>query len=653
MLQKIFSVKNQNNHKVVTILGIKINLGDKRKNKRENFDLNNSIKNIEEKIENIENTQAFLSSRIEDLYYDTMASFKVSTMHKYFSEYKNINNGKEVACIACGPTVNYYTPSKDMILCGINRATRKFDNLDYLFRHDNDTKDKNFDNEMNRYKGNNCTKFYGIHSPRRLRVNIQNGMHIDRIPATSFYDENVRPFVLDDSFHSKWAIDLEAETFGDIGGVVFSALQFLLYTHPKRIYLVGHDCTDGYCYKTDEKQHFGYRIDWYRELRDFAKRIYPDTEIVSVNPVGLKGIFRDIYTDEYIKSTGNTKPQTTPAIDNIPKILPDTIFSYEYVREIEEEKNCLLANYSKFSPKTRNNVYLLNDTRRDKNHIGCSLVYENISKLCSKHNMNIYFSDSSYPKNDEKMETYRDIISCCDVLLFNGEGTLYNARGINMFNKCKIAKELGKKVALINTVWQNNADVEKYLDCFDIISCRESLSWEQLPKNFREKSVVVPDLTFYKKLNNNAKEKGGKIIFTDSVIPEITDKLKNIAESYNADFYYLYINNNPNSKYLSEEIIADLPKDSIIITGRFHALTLGLKYEIPTFCVSSNTHKIEGLLKDADLLNYYTPNLEDIEAKIKKFTESNHDDFIEKSRIYCKNCDSKIEKLFDRIFAEN
>ena len=33
---------------------------------------------------------------------------------------------------------------------------------------------------------------------------------------------------------------------------------------------------------------------WY-QLKKFARVFYPDTEIISINPVGLKGIFKDEY----------------------------------------------------------------------------------------------------------------------------------------------------------------------------------------------------------------------------------------------------------------------------------------------------------------------------------------------------------------------
>ena len=33
-------------------------------------------------------------------------------------------------------------------------------------------------------------------------------------------------------------------------------------------------------------------------MKEFISQNYPETEIVSVNPVGLKGLFTDIYFDK-------------------------------------------------------------------------------------------------------------------------------------------------------------------------------------------------------------------------------------------------------------------------------------------------------------------------------------------------------------------
>ena len=34
----------------------------------------------------------------------------------------------------------------------------------------------------------------------------------------------------------------------------------------------------------------------WKELKRFAEVYYPTTEIISVNPVGLRGMFKDLYT---------------------------------------------------------------------------------------------------------------------------------------------------------------------------------------------------------------------------------------------------------------------------------------------------------------------------------------------------------------------
>ena len=39
---------------------------------------------------------------------------------------------------------------------------------------------------------------------------------------------------------------------------------------------------------------------FWSQLKDFAACYYPDVEIISVNPVGLRGIFKDVWTESYL-----------------------------------------------------------------------------------------------------------------------------------------------------------------------------------------------------------------------------------------------------------------------------------------------------------------------------------------------------------------
>ncbi len=100
-----------------------------------------------------------------------------------------------------------------------------------------------------------------------------------------------------------------------------AAMQILLYTGVKKIYLVGSDCTlttnkyaegsdsriperngkvSGYFYEEKETKQIAepHYIYWMIRMKEFISQNYPETEIVSVNPVGLKGLFTDIYFDK-------------------------------------------------------------------------------------------------------------------------------------------------------------------------------------------------------------------------------------------------------------------------------------------------------------------------------------------------------------------
>lgn len=98
---------------------------------------------------------------------------------------------------------------------------------------------------------------------------------------------------------NEWALDPSVSPISDFGGSVFSAMQFLAYTHPKRIYLVGCDCSISNHFYGGKSENFSGQIERWKKVKAIFDRFYPDIEIVSINPVGLKGLFRDIYTKEY------------------------------------------------------------------------------------------------------------------------------------------------------------------------------------------------------------------------------------------------------------------------------------------------------------------------------------------------------------------
>ncbi|WP_330684444.1 hypothetical protein, partial [Sporofaciens musculi] len=103
--------------------------------------------------------------------------------------------------------------------------------------------------------------------------------------------------------------------------IIFQALQFAFYTRPKKILLIGCDCSlDGHFEKTQEslvkEMHKNTEKEklltkeilvllWkegYKRIKTFTEQFYPDVEIISVNPIGLKGMFHDMYTESYLEA---------------------------------------------------------------------------------------------------------------------------------------------------------------------------------------------------------------------------------------------------------------------------------------------------------------------------------------------------------------
>lgn len=258
------------------------------------------VKNI---LPDLENGHTQSVRRIDDVFYNMQVLSQVSNMHRIFSQYKRAFEGKDVVLYGAGPSLKDYIHIPNAIQVGVNGAINLDNiNLDYLFVHDHMLANKEMNDRLDKYKGNNCKKFYAILPHRQVR-RIKDRILIDRIPQYHIYQADATPFLLEDVFGNKWGVNIDCEPFGDFGGAVFSALQFILYAHPKRIFLVGQDCNKGYFYKSKDLtmkkgciagDNSG-KIWGYRQFKNFANQMYPDVEIISINPVGLKGLFKDIY----------------------------------------------------------------------------------------------------------------------------------------------------------------------------------------------------------------------------------------------------------------------------------------------------------------------------------------------------------------------
>lgn len=270
--EKIFSYKKDKEFKTLTILGVKMKKRYRRLKKKP-----------------VQNNEIYRQLCLQSLY---------STHSKLFPQFKNINDGKDVVIVATGPTLAKYKPIENAVHIGVNRAYQ-FDKikLQYLFMLDG-TATKSYIDEIDKLE--DIVKFYGLNL---FKEEYRPGV---RIPEYHLKSKNSYRYYTYNYPEMDLNTNLEAFPLFNSASIAFAAIHFALYTHPKRIYLVGCDSNsapywDGggreqdYLVQADKVNNI--MLDGYKKLKEFAQICYPDVEIISINPVGLKGIFKDVYTE--------------------------------------------------------------------------------------------------------------------------------------------------------------------------------------------------------------------------------------------------------------------------------------------------------------------------------------------------------------------
>lgn len=241
-----------------------------------------------------------------NMFYLMCKAQEVHTVHQdTFLKFKNINIGKEVVLIGAGPTLNDYEPIKDAIHIGINGTYHKKGlDLDYYFIQDFEATQEGGPVSLDELRALNCQKFIGnyIHNrPKGLGRTCFPKHTAEYIGAKTYFVRDFRPqmnYILSDS--------IEFFPLMDNGSTIFSALQFAIYTHPKKLYIVGCDCSrilgqhfDGYRSETSRPLATDRIYNTWKFMKNWLDLFYPDIEVISVNPIGLRGVFNDIYTKKY------------------------------------------------------------------------------------------------------------------------------------------------------------------------------------------------------------------------------------------------------------------------------------------------------------------------------------------------------------------
>lgn len=260
-----------------------------------------NIKDRQEDIELLNEPLDFLISEINMLYEET-ANIKnmiqcQKTNHDAFAPFHNSLKSKDVVIVGSGPSAANHTQIRDAVYVGVNNACL-MENIqfDYLFCQDF-YMDEHKKKAIINYRKKECIKFFGIIPDNRMNACKRTpvAMHVRRGYKLYFDIAEAIPYYIYDLYQNHFALSIENEPLM-ADGIIFCALQFVLQCHPKRIFLVGCDCSKGFFYESEQEFDNTYMVDMWKLVKRNMEELYPDIKMTSMNPVGLKGLFEDLYT---------------------------------------------------------------------------------------------------------------------------------------------------------------------------------------------------------------------------------------------------------------------------------------------------------------------------------------------------------------------
>lgn len=270
-------------------------------------------------------------------------------------------------------------------------------------------------------------------------------------------------------------------------------------------------------------------------------------------------------------------------------------------------------------------VAIINDTRTADGHYGCSTVMSNLEVILKKSAVEILWT---WPvgKDWREHKDYLLSLGKVDALIVNGEGTIHNSSEKRKMPESlsQLAafakKEMGIPAYLINsTIYMNKEKLYRELLNYNKIYVRDTMSQQECLSHGVEVNYA-PDLSMLFPVCENEELKRSGIGVTDSFFKEKTIQLKKVADRNDWDFVPMVrrrearyegliskfgkILNRKDKEseglsFLSNtEFIKWLRSKNLVVTGRYHTVTLCILTRTPFIAVESNTPKITALLKD-------------------------------------------------------
>lgn len=411
-----------------------------------------------------------------------------------FTRFESVHLGRSAVLFLSGPTLaQYEPPEQDLITCGVNTVLFHRPTLDYYFLQDPGkpshansyvSRRAEYDSFKARF-----AKFYGttLHkfdADGALLYEFTHGPIVRRNGAR----------IEDPDVPARFSANLTHKPPAAAGSIAFPALQFLLWTGVKRIYIVGADITDGRRIGEETpsqdyaaQNHLGR----WREFERWVRGAYPKVSIVPLNPVGLKGMF------------ASRAPSVASDTHRLHVLaIPHTVTSPEFAHCAYTQK---VRRFCKFMTDAGHTVY----------HYG----HERSEVTCTEH---VPVSD------DETMKAYAD-----------WKQISYNGNANDECNKKFTARAISA--------------ITKRIELRDFVLCWYGLGHKRIADKFVDSAIVVePSVGTFKSfapfrvfesyalMHHTYGLENIKPRFYDTVIPGFLEPSEYTYRS-NKDDYLLYL----------------------------------------------------------------------------------------------------------------
>lgn len=321
-------------------------------------------------------------------------------------------------------------------------------------------------------------------------------------------------------------------------------------------------------------------------------------------------------------------------------------------------------------------VGIINDTR-NAHHMGCWLVMRNLFRLLRQHDMTVSWS---WPTGrDWREDPYASQRGNVDLVIVNAEGSIHDSHQHHLAERfASIARHFNSQfdlpcVLINSTLYNNEPSIYELLIDYSLIYTRDSFS-AQLLESQGINTSVVSDLTlaFPAHRANKAGHKAGWMV-TDSASKDTSSQLQALARTIETPYCPIQFSRFPHPNRLDKPRIylgkvrrwaADkvrhrpslngymnqLCRRSLVVTGRYHAVTMCLLTRTPFVAVESLVPKISWLLQDI------FGSTRRVFSSVDSLTESAEwqdarwtDDELARLNLYLEKCHSANQTMVQQI----